>query len=296
MLDVRRLEVLSTTLREGSIAGAARSLAITPSAASQALSALEAQTGAVLLERLPRGVRPTAAGERLAAQAEAVLSMLARAEAELDGRTTSLRVAAFPTAIIGLLPAALVALRATAPDLHVQVLEVEPDDGRAALRAGDVDIALVNHHAVLAPDTRGPWRVEHIIDEPVLAALPRSHRLAGRPYVRVEQLRDDDWVMQKPASPCQDLVQRVCGGGGFAPTVVAACGDYRSILALVGAGLGVSLVPQTGFVGVDVASVALVPLRPAVRRRINALVSTRPGVSLAARPLVDELRDAATLL
>ena len=293
MLDVRRLEVLSSTLREGSIAGAARALSITPSAASQALSALEAQTGSVLLERLPRGVRPTAAGERLAAQAEAVLSLLARAESELDGKRTSLRVAAFPTAVIGLLPAALVGVRESAPELHVQVLEMEPDDGRAALRAGDVDVALVNHHAVLAPDTRGPWRVEHLVDEPVLAALPRAHRLATRPYLRVEQLREDDWVMQKPASPCQDLVQRVCGGGGFAPSVVAACGDYRAILALVGAGVGVSLVPQMALAGVDLSTVALVPLRPAVRRRTNALVSTRPGVSLAARPLLDRLRDAA---
>jgi DNA-binding transcriptional LysR family regulator len=293
MLDIRRLEVLSTTLREGSIAGAARALAITPSAASQALSALEAQTGAVLLERLPRGVRPTAAGERLAAQADAVLSLLTRAESQLDGRTTSLRVAAFPTAIIGLLPAALVGLRETAPDLHVEVVELEPDDGRAALRSGDVDVALVNHHAVLAPDTRGPWRVHHVVDEPVLAALPRSHRLAAKPYLRVEQLRDDNWVMQKPASPCQDLVQRVCGGGGFAPTVVAACRDYRAILAPVGAGVGVSLVPQMALAGVDLHAVATVPLRPAVRRRTNALVSTRPGVSLAAAPLLDQLTESA---
>jgi len=293
MLDVRRLEVLSSTLREGFIAGAARALSITPSAASQALSALEAQTGAVLLERLPRGVRPTAAGERLAAQAEAVLSLLARAESELDGRRTSLRVAAFPTAVIGLLPGALSALHAAAPELHLQVLEMEPDDGRAALRAGDVDVALVNHHAVLAPDTRGPWRVEHLVDEPVLAALPRTHRLAARPQLRIEQLREDDWVMQKPASPCQDLVQRVCGGAGFAPGVVAACGDYRAILALVGAGLGVSLVPAMALVGVDVSAVSLLPLRPAVRRRTNALVSSRPGVSLAVRPLLDALRDGA---
>ncbi len=293
MLDVRRLEVLSSTLREGSIAGAARALSITPSAASQALSALEAQTGALLLERLPRGVRPTAAGERLAAQAEAVLSLLATAESELDGRRASLRVAAFPTAVIGLLPGALTAVHAAAPALHLQVLEMEPDDGRAALRTGDVDVALVNHHAVLAPDTRGPWRVEHLVDEPVLAALPRTHRLAGRAHLRVEQLREDDWVMQKPASPCQDLVQRVCGGAGFAPSVVAACGDYRAILALVGAGLGVSLVPVMALGGVDTSAVSLVPLRPAVRRRTNALVSTRPGVSLAARPLLDALRDSA---
>ncbi len=293
MLDVRRLEVLTTALREGSIAGAARVLAITPSAASQALSALEAQTRTELLERLPRGVRPTAAGERLAAHGEAVLSLLARAESEMDAHSGTLRVAAFPTAVIGLLPPVLARLGRAVPDLRVELLEFEPDEARAALRAGDVEVALVNHHAVLAPDVRGPWRVVHLLDEPVVAALPRTHRSAGRASLTVDQLRDDAWVMQKPASPCQDLVQRVCGGSGFAPTVAASCGDYRSILALVGAGLGVSLVPQMALTGLDLSAVALVPLRPAVRRRVNALVSSRPGSSLAARPLLDLLADVA---
>ncbi len=293
MLDVRRLEVLTAALREGSIAGAARVLAITPSAASQALSALEAQTGTALLERLPRGVRPTAAGERLAAHGEAVLSLLSRAESEMDSRSRSLRVAAFPTAVLGLLPAALGELRRVSQDLHVEIVELEPDEARAALRAGDVDVALVNHHAVLAPDVRGPWRVVHLLDEPVLAALPRSHPLAGKAAIEVGGLRDDPWIMQKPASPCQDLVQRVCGGSGFAPTVTASCGDYRSILALVGAGFGVSLVPAMAAAGLDLTSVALVPLRPAVRRRVNALVSRRPGASLATRPLLDLLVDSA---
>src|SRR6266568_112459 len=289
MLDVRRLEVLTAALREGSIAGAARVLAITPSAASQALSALETQAGATLVERLPRGIRPTAAGERLAAHGEAVLTMLARAESELSGRTRNLRVAAFPTAVLGLLPSVLIALRVSAPDLHLQIQELEPEEGRAALRAGDVDIALVNHHAVLAPDVRGPWRVVHLLDEPVLAALPLGHRLASKPSVQVEALREDPWVMQKAGSPCQDLVQRVCGSSGFAPTVVASCGDYRSILALVGAGLGVSLVPQMALAGLDLSSLALVPVRPAVHRRVNALVSSRPGVQPAARPLLELL-------
>jgi DNA-binding transcriptional LysR family regulator len=293
MLDVRRLEVLTAALREGSIAGAARVLAITPSAASQALSALETQTGTELLERLPRGVRPTAAGERLAAHGEAVLGLLARAESEMDSRRRNLQVAAFPTAVLGLLPPALAELRHATPDLHIEIVELEPDEARSALRAGDVDMALVNHHAVLAPDVRGPWRVVHVLDEPVLAALPRAHRLASRAAVRVEQLRDDAWIMQKPASPCQDLVQRVCGGSGFAPTVAASCGDYRSILALVGAEFGVSLVPRMALAGLDLSGVALLPLRPTVRRRVNALVSSRPGASLAARPLLDLLVDSA---
>jgi DNA-binding transcriptional LysR family regulator len=289
MLDVRRLEVLTAALREGSIAGAARALSITPSAASQALSALETQAGAPLVQRLPRGIRPTPAGERLAAHGEAVLTMLARAESELSPRTRSLQVAAFPTAVLGMLPPALSVLRASTPELTVRIHELEPDEARAAVRAGDVDVALVNHHAVLAPDVRGPWRVVHLLDEPVLAALPLGHRLSTRTGVSVSALRDDEWIMQKPASPCQDLVQRVCGGNGFAPTVVASCGDYRAILALVGAGLGVSLVPQMALTALDTSGVALVPLRPTVHRRVNALVSTRPGVSSAARPLLDLL-------
>src|SRR5580765_6651254 len=99
MLDLRRLEVLAAAVRERSIASAARSLGITPSAASQALSALEAQAGTRLLRRQARGVVPTAAGERLAAHAAAVLSQLATAETELaTGVSGDLRVAAFPTA------------------------------------------------------------------------------------------------------------------------------------------------------------------------------------------------------
>jgi DNA-binding transcriptional LysR family regulator len=290
MLDVRRLEVLALAVREGSLAAAARALDITPSAASQAVAALEAQAGTPLLERLARGVRPTARGERLAAQAEAVLAILDRAHDELVASSAgTVTVAAFPTAVIGLLPAVLRRLAHDAPGLDVRVLELEPDAGRTAVRDGRADLALVNHHATLDPDRRGPWRVVHLRDEPVLLALPRDHRLAGRVAVPVERLRDDRWVMQQPASPCQDLVLRVCAAGGFAPTVAATCGDYRSILALVGAGAGVSLVPELALTGVDTSQVALVPTRPRVVRRVNGLVSGRASAAPGARVVMNAL-------
>ena len=137
MLDVRRLEVLALAVREGSLAAAARALDITPSAASQAVAALEAQAGTPLLERLARGVRPTARGERLAAQAEAVLAILDRAHDELVASSAgTVTVAAFPTAVIGLVPAALRRLAHDAPGLDVRVLEVEPDGGRAQASRG----------------------------------------------------------------------------------------------------------------------------------------------------------------
>lgn len=292
MLEMRRLEVLAAAVREGSLAAAARTLGITPGAASQALAALEAQAGVALLDRLPRGVRPTPAGERLAAHAEAAIATLHRAEAELAGGIGGVvRVAAFATAVFGLLPGVLARLGSAAPELEVQVLELEPDAARAALRAGECDIALVNHLALLAPDRHGPWEVLHLRDEPVFAALPVDHPLATRAAVGVEQLAGDRWITQVPASPCQVLVQRACAAAGFVPDVRATCSDYRSVLALVGAGAGVSLVPELALAGLHAPPVALVPTRPRIRRRIAALVAARTGVAPGTRAVVDALRE-----
>jgi DNA-binding transcriptional LysR family regulator len=290
MLDVRRLEVLAAALREGSLAGAARALGMTPGAASQAIHALEAQTGVALLERLPRGVRATPAGERLAAHAEAVFTTLRRAEAEVAGeKGDAVRLAAFPSGVIALVPQLLERLAKSAPHLDVQVLELEPDAGRAALRAGACELALVNHHSLLAPDTHGPWQVVHLRDEPMLAALPLGHPLASRSTIAISQLSDDRWITQQPASPCQEIVQRACADSGFAPRVTATCGDYRSILALIGAGHGVSLIPESALVGLADPPVALIRTRPRTARRINVLLSSRAGITPAALTVLDAL-------
>ncbi|MDQ2846758.1 MAG: LysR family transcriptional regulator [Actinomycetota bacterium] len=290
MLDVRRLEVLAAAVRLGSLAAAARQLGLTPGAASQAIRALEAQAGLALLERLPRGVRPTPAGERLAAQAEAILRTLQRAEGELAGEHAQLvRLAAFPTAVIGLVPRLLARLRSRAPELELRVLELEPAAGRAALRAGECELALVNHYSLLTPDLHGPWQVSHLRDEPVLAALPREHPLAGRASVSIHQLSEDPWITQQPASPCQEIVQQVCASAGFAPRVAATCSDYRSILALVGAGHGVSLIPELALTGIRTSGLVLLPTRPGTRRRINALTSNRPGSLPGTRTVLDAL-------
>ena len=290
MLDPRRLEILAAAVRDGSLAAAARRLGLTPGATSQAIAALEAQTGVQLLERRSRGIVPTPAGERLAAHAEAVLAALQRAEAELAGPVGgTVRIAAFPTAVAGLLPSVLKRLDERAPDIEVQVLELEPGPARAALRSGECELALVNHYSLLTPDAHGPWQVVHLRDERVFAALPPDHRLADRSTVTINQLRDDPWVLQQPASPCQELVQRVCANAGFAPRVSAVCGDYRSILALIGIGQGVSLVPELAIAGLADPAAVLLPTRPRLHRRINALVSSRPGQPAATRQVLDVL-------
>src|SRR5438874_275073 len=88
-LDVGRLRLLREVGLRGSIAAAARAVGLTPSAVSQQLAVLERETGAVLLDRSPRGVVLTGAGALLAGRASEVLDLLAETSAELDRLTGS---------------------------------------------------------------------------------------------------------------------------------------------------------------------------------------------------------------
>src|SRR6185436_5539189 len=120
------------------------------SAVSQQLSVLEREAGVPLLRRTGRTVHLTPAGTALVEHAEAVLAALERAEAAMAAARTGvvgpLRIAAFPTAVRTLLPAALVALGQRHPGLVLAVHELDPVDAPAALHAQQVDLALVHDY------------------------------------------------------------------------------------------------------------------------------------------------------
>src|SRR3954462_7753210 len=119
MLDVRRLRVLKAVVDTGSVTGAAQRLSYSPSAVSQTIGALEKDAGTSLLERIGRGVQPTAAGRLLAEHAAGVLARIAEAEQALAdlraGHTGRIRLAAFPTAGAAFVPKAVAAFRAQCP-------------------------------------------------------------------------------------------------------------------------------------------------------------------------------------
>src|SRR5918996_13185 len=116
MIDVRRLRLLREVALRGSITRAADALSYTPSAVSQQLAVLERECGVALVEREGRGVRLTGAAHRLVTRTDRILEELEHARADLDAwaadETSTLRIAAFPTAAKALLPGALTALRA----------------------------------------------------------------------------------------------------------------------------------------------------------------------------------------
>lgn len=146
MLNLERLRTLDALARHGSVSGAADGLHVTTSAVSQQMAKLEREVGQPLLAKSGRGVRLTDAGRLLADHAARIISRVELAQADVEARRGSavgeLRIGAFPTAMRGLLPPVLAALRVDHPELRPRVREQEPAEGMAAVVRGDLDLAL----------------------------------------------------------------------------------------------------------------------------------------------------------
>src|SRR5215472_694538 len=147
MLNVGRLRVLKEVAQRGSFSAAADALSYTQSAVSQQVATLEAEAGLTLLERHPRGVSLTAAGQTLVGHAEGILARLEAAQAALSAiaglRGGRLRMASFPTAGATLMPLAIATFRASYPQVELTLAEGEPDEILPRLRAGELDLALL---------------------------------------------------------------------------------------------------------------------------------------------------------
>src|SRR4051794_17702770 len=132
MLDVRRMKVLREVARCGSFSAAAESLAYTQSAVSQQIAALEREAGMVLVDRGPRGIRLTEAGEALVRHADEILNRLAVAEAELEAiaglRGGRLRIASFQSAGSTLMPRAIAEFRRRHPAIDLTLAEADPEE------------------------------------------------------------------------------------------------------------------------------------------------------------------------
>jgi len=263
MLDVRRLRLLRDLARLGTIAAVAEALTYTPSAVSQQLAALEREAGVPLLERTGRRVALTAAGAVLVEHAETVFAALERADAALAAARTGLvgplRIGAFPTAVRTLLPGALVALGRDHPGLELRVRELDPADAPDALRAGQLDVALVHDYDLvpIAPDPA--LETLPLLDETLYLAVLEPRDLAG--------CREEPWIVGSPGTLCHTVALRSCEAAGFVPRVRHHADDFVTVLALVAAGQGVALVPQLAATDPP-PGVVLVPLPSRRRTRL----------------------------
>jgi len=299
MLDVRRLRLLCDLSRLGTIAAVAQAHTYTPSAVSQQLSILEREAGVPLLERTGRRVTLTAAGWTAVEHAETVLAALEQTTAALaaaaTGLTGPLRIGAFPTAVRTLLPGALVALGERHPGLELMVTELDPVEVPAALRDRRLDVGLLNDYDIVPVKPDPAVDSVSLLDETVFVAVPSSARTTNARKTRgtdpLRDVREAAWILASPGTLCHTATLQVCRAAGFTPRARHHADDFATVLALVAAGLGVSLVPQLAAAQPPVG-VRLIPLPTRRRTRIayRKGAATHPAIAAFAAAI-----DAATV-
>jgi DNA-binding transcriptional LysR family regulator len=300
MLNVTRLRMLREVAARGTITAAAEALFMTPSAVSQQMSVLEREAGTPLLERRGRSVGLTDAGTMLVANTEQILADIERAEADLAaagrGVVGRVRVSAFPTAARALLVPALPGLRERFPNLRISMVDLEPEESLPALKATDVDV-VVTYEWGLLPHLRdsGVERAD-LFTEPVYLALPAGHRLSGTGPVQLAELAEEEWIVGRDSTSMLDLVVAATRRHGYEPRTDFHSMDFQVILAAVGAGLGVALVPPLALIGtypdVDFARVSDLELGRTIWTGIRRGSGGNPGIAA----VLDALRRQAALV
>jgi DNA-binding transcriptional LysR family regulator len=294
MLNATRLRLLVELEERGSVTAVADALDYTPSAVSQQLGRLEAETGRTLIERAGRGVLLTDAGRLLAGHAREVLARMEAAEAALehsDAPAGRLRVAAFQTAARALVVPAFAALAERHPELVCELHDLEAEAALPLLRSGELDAAVAEEYEH-APRPRDPALERHELgDDELLVALPSDHPQARRRGpVALAGLAGERWATPWAGTAYTTMVERACRAAGFEPDVGHRVTDLHTLVELARSGLAVALVPALG--GAEEGrGLALRPVRGAgLRRRVFMAVRRSSASRPALTALADQLR------
>jgi len=271
-MDIVRLRTLSELARCGTMAATADALRLTPSAISQHISALEEAADVILTQRDGRGVRLTPAGEVLVRYAQQVLSVLDEARAELaqikEEISGNLRVAAFASISLALMPSVIAQLATRHPRLQVQLEEMEPNEGLAALKAWRSDIALIDDLSMLVDAKHDTVGFSPVMADRLFALVPDAHPLAGQAACSLIDLRHDVWALDLPSSAFRVFVHRLCTQHGFEPRIQVSARSFETIFAMVAAGRAVSVAPGLWLKQAH-GGVNALALQPEVGRKIS---------------------------
>lgn len=273
-----------------SFSGAARALALSQPSVSNQVSALEREIGARLLERRPGGLRLTREGEILLEHADAIAERFGLADAQIAdiaGERAELRIGAVPTALAGLVPAAVAELRRAHPNARVTIEEGTSAALPERVRSGALHLVVSFQDA--GDPRHEPERLERrdLLHEPFLVALAPDHPLSDRRHIRLADLADADWT----AASADGIIVRACRAAGFEPRLVSITRDQLAIRGLITRGLAVTITPA--LIADAFGDLALRTIDgPAPSRDVYALLPPGGRHRLAA-PLLEALQTAA---
>jgi DNA-binding transcriptional LysR family regulator len=245
-LELRHLRHFQAVVDELHFGRAATRLAVAQPTLSVSIRQLEGLLGVRLFDRHTRHVTLTDAGRTLDAAARRLLHDLERAVETTQqthaGRIGVLRVGFGPTLMLSTVADVVTAFRRQHPGVRLDLRELPASEQLTAIVAGDLDVGVVR-----GAEADPRLHVEPFAREPLVVALPRHHRLAKAARVPLSSLAGDPWVLfpRAIAPKLHEHVIGLCRQAGFTPNVVQESREVYTTVGLVGAGVGVTIVPET---------------------------------------------------
>ena len=317
-MELRQLEYLAAVVSHGSFGRAAQEIYVTQSALSQQIARLEDELGLTLLVRGPKGVEPTPAGVEFLDHARAILGRVSEARAAVDDHIGAVRgvarVAATPYDTREL-PEALEGFHRTHPQVQLSFQQASAVQIAEQLSNGAIDVAIlaVNDHGARLPASVA---VHTLAQEPLCLLAgsedPLVRERAGvaggdgnggdgdgsggdgdgvGAALTIDDLRGRPVIMPIRGTALRALLDAAFAEAGFSPLPRFETSDPHMIRQLVGAGLGVSIVPRGWLRDGGPAVAALDLAQPLPAYRIALLATTQPRIPARDR-LVEHLRMA----
>ena len=240
---MRALECLVTIVDQSSLTKAAAVLHMSQSALSHQIAAIERELGTPAIERLPRGIRPTAAG--LAAAAEARIALAAADRAVMTGRRVAagaggrIRIACAETMTAWVLVPVLRSWQRRFPDVELDLKEYTSADSMLeVLLAGGADI-------IVGPrPTRTDEHTQELGREELVVVASAEHRFSAMDRVPLAELATGPLIHYNPGNGFGVSVDQLAARRGVVlPTPVLRTGSPRTAAQLAAAGLGTAIVP-----------------------------------------------------
>ncbi len=245
-MELRHLRYLAAVAEYGTFREAGRRLHVSQSAISEQIADLEDEVGGALLDRGQRATRLTPQGEIFLEEARKTLASADRAvdltRRALLGQEGSLAIGFFLWGAGGFFASIIRDFRKLHPAVKLTLFEMHTHEQMEAFQTGKIDLGFTRP---LEPPHNRQLRSELLLNDPIVAVMPRDHPLAGA-AVRLEDLRRERFVsVDRRMNPALfDSIVALCSRTGFSPNLVNSSATWSGVLTLVESGEGIALVPS----------------------------------------------------
>jgi LysR family hydrogen peroxide-inducible transcriptional activator len=242
-MEMRQLRYFAAVARTGSFSRAARECHVAQPSLSQQIIKLEEEVGERLFERTQRKALLTPAGSLLLPHAVSILEAARVGQQEIREMGGQLRgkimLGALPTIAPYFLPEIIYSFRKKYPAVGLTLHEDTTQQLLRALEENELDLAFISE----AP--RNPRiEVQQLFSEELFLCLPTGHPLAQRKQVSAANLRNEKFILMQDGHCLGDQTQQFCHNSGFQPEISCRSVQISTVLAMIQAGLGISLIPQ----------------------------------------------------